>query len=154
MADEKTDVFAFGVVLWELLTQEKPHFGFKSHQVQADARDYWGYAWILAVAQAGVMDADTNYRFRPEREVTRADLADVLVRVRRLSVGHVDPLPAAPRFSDLAPSHLRYPAASEAVALGLLAALEQNTFQPERVVTGAEAMDAVERLSLVLAGAP
>lgn len=34
MADEKTDVFAFGVVLWELLTQEKPHFGFKSHQVQ------------------------------------------------------------------------------------------------------------------------
>ncbi|MDA1093687.1 MAG: tetratricopeptide repeat protein [Acidobacteria bacterium] len=122
--------------------------------IVADARDYWGYAWILAVAQAGVMDADTNYRFRPEREVTRADLADVLVRVRRLSVGHVDPLPAAPRFSDLAPSHLRYPAASEAVALGLLAALEQNTFQPARVVTGAEAMDAVERLSLVLAGAP
>ncbi len=34
MADEKTDVFAFGVVLWEILTQEKPHFGFKSHQVQ------------------------------------------------------------------------------------------------------------------------
>jgi hypothetical protein len=35
MADEKTDVFAFGVVLWELLTQEKPHFGFQSHQVQS-----------------------------------------------------------------------------------------------------------------------
>ena len=34
MADERTDVYAFGVVLWELLTQEKPHFGFKSHQVQ------------------------------------------------------------------------------------------------------------------------
>ncbi len=34
MADEKTDVFAFGVILWEIMTQEKPHFGFKSHQVQ------------------------------------------------------------------------------------------------------------------------
>ncbi len=34
MANEQTDVFAFGVVLWEILTQEKPHFGFKSQQVQ------------------------------------------------------------------------------------------------------------------------
>lgn len=34
MANEQTDIFAFGVVLWEILTQEKPHFGFKSQQVQ------------------------------------------------------------------------------------------------------------------------
>lgn len=122
--------------------------------IVADARDYWAYAWVLAVAQAGVMEADTNYRFRPERAVTRADLADVLVRVRRLAPGSGAALPSAPDFSDLAPSHLRYPAASEAVALGMLPALERNTFQPGRAVPGAEAMDAVERLTALLDGAP
>jgi tetratricopeptide (TPR) repeat protein len=118
--------------------------------IVADARDYWAYAWVLAVAQSGVMEADTNYRFRPERAVTRADLADVLVRVRRLAAGSGAALPPAPSFSDLAPSHLRYPAASEAVALGMLPALERNTFQPGRAVPGTEALEAVERLTLLL----
>lgn len=123
--------------------------------IVADARDHWGYGWVLAVAQAGVMLADTNYRFRPERPVTRAELADVLVRVRRLAGGDsAAPTTTRPRFSDLAPSHLRYAAAAEAVALGVLVPLERNTFQPGRAVPGAEAVGAVERLSGLLDGDP
>ncbi|MDE0831417.1 MAG: hypothetical protein OSB03_19685, partial [Vicinamibacterales bacterium] len=61
---------------------------------------------------------------------------------------------ARPRFSDLAPGHLRYAAASEAVALGVLAPLERNTFQPGRAVAGAEAVGAVDRLSRLLDGSP
>jgi hypothetical protein len=46
----------------------------------------------------------------------------------------------------LAPSHLSYPAAAEAVAVGVLQPLEQNMFQPERPVSGAEVMTAMGRL--------
>ena len=120
-----------------------------------DARDHWGYGWVLAVVQAGVMLADTNYRFRPERAVTRGEIAEVLVRVRRLAAGDSGALPTTrPRFSDLAPGHLRYAAASEAVALGVLAPLERDTFQPGRAVSGAEAVGAVDRLSRLLDGGP
>ncbi len=123
--------------------------------IVTDARDYWGYGWVIAAAQAGVMEADTNYRFQPEREVTRAELAEVLVRVRRLAGGPAETPPATlPSFSDLAPGHLRYAAASEAVALGVLTPLERNTFQPGRRVQGTEAVGAVDRLGQLLNGNP
>ena len=119
-----------------------------------DARDHWGYGWILAVARAGIMEPDTNYRFQPEQVVTRADLARVAVRVLHLPAGDAPSRPVAARisFSDLAADHLSYPAASEAVAAGVLQPLEQNTFQPGRPVSGAEVMTAIGRLGDLVGG--
>ena len=119
-----------------------------------DARDYWGYGWVIAVAQAGIMEADTNYRFQPERVVTRADLAQVVVRLLRLpAAGVASPSGAVrPSFSDLAPGHLSYPWASEAVAAGVLPSLEQNAFQPARSVSGPEVVTALGRLDCLVGG--
>ena len=119
-----------------------------------DARDHWGYGWILAVARAGIMEPDTNYRFQPEQVVTRADLARVAVRVLHLPAGDAPSPPVAARtsFSDLAPGHLSYPAAAEAVAAGVLPPLEQNMFQPGRPVSGAEVMTAIGRLGDLVGG--
>ena len=116
-----------------------------------DARDYSGYAWLLMVVQARVMEGDANYRFEPERNVTRAEFADVLMRIYGLGKTPVltDSLSSRPRFSDLAPSHLSFSAASEAVSLGILFPLERNTFQPGGQVTGADAIASVERLRLL-----
>ena len=50
------------------------------------------------------------------------------------------------KFSDLSPSHLAYPAASAAVASGVLTTAADNAFQPSRPVTGAEAIDAIAKL--------
>ena len=50
------------------------------------------------------------------------------------------------KFTDIAAGHLAYPAASTAVAAGLMVAAPDGSFQPSRVVTGAEAIEAVERL--------
>jgi hypothetical protein len=55
------------------------------------------------------------------------------------------------RFSDLSSGHLAYPAASAAVAAGVLPAGPGNSFQPSRPVTGAEAIDAVNKIE-ALAG--
>ena len=119
-----------------------------------DARDHWGYGWILAVARAGIMEPDTNYRFQPEQVVTRADLARVAVRVLHLPAGDAPSPPVAARtsFSDLAPGHLSYPAAAEAVAAGVLPPLDQNMFQPGRPVSGAEVMTAIGRLGDLVGG--
>ena len=119
-----------------------------------DARDHWGLEWVLAVAQAGIMEADTNYRFQPERVVTRAELARVAVRLLQLPAVETASPSVARRanFSDLAPGHLSYPAASEAVAAGVLQSLEQNTFQPGRPVSGAEVMTALRRLGALVGG--
>ncbi len=111
-----------------------------------DARDHWAYGWMIDVAQAGIMPTDVNYRFQPERVVRRAELAHILVGMLRAA--GVEPVsPAALPFSDLAPGHLDYPAASEVVAAGLLSPLPQNMFQPDLAVAGGEAMAALSRLA-------
>ena len=111
-----------------------------------DARDHWAYGWMIDVAQAGIMPADVNYRFLPDRVVSRAELARILVRMLRgAGVEPVSPA-ALPRFSDLDPGHLDYPAASEVVAAGLLPPASGNAFQPGLPVTGDEALAALSRL--------
>lgn len=117
-----------------------------------DGRDYSGYAWLVAVVQARVMEGDANYRFEPERNVTRAEFADVLMRVYGLGKASVatDPPSSQVRFSDLAPSHLSFSTASEAVSLGLLFPRERNTFRPGGQVTGVDAIASIERLRLLL----
>jgi hypothetical protein len=50
------------------------------------------------------------------------------------------------KFSDLSPTHLAYPAASVAVAAGVLKTGAENNFQPNKPVSGAEALDAIASL--------
>ena len=118
-----------------------------------DARDHWGYEWVLAVARAGVMETDTNYRFEPDRLVTRAELAQVAEQVLRLPAGEAPAVAEGQTsFSDLAPDNLNYPAASVAVAAGVLQPLEENRFQPGRQVSGVEVMAAIDRLHALVGG--
>jgi len=53
----------------------------------------------------------------------------------------------------LSARHVAYPAASAAVAAGVLATGPNNTFQPSKPVTGAEAIDAISKLE-ALTGRP
>ncbi|HVZ19517.1 MAG TPA: S-layer homology domain-containing protein, partial [Vicinamibacterales bacterium] len=50
------------------------------------------------------------------------------------------------KFSDLGPTHLAYPAASMVVAAGVMHTGPNNSFQPSKVVTGADAVAAVSRV--------
>ena len=84
----------------------------------------------------------------------RVDLAQavarLLARVEAQNPGRTKAWqPARLKFSDLSPSHLAYPAASIAVAAGVLATGDNNAFQPSKVVTGAEAIDAIEKIGAI-----
>ena len=121
-----------------------------------DVRSHWAATWILAVARAGVIEPYPNHAFQPRTLVRRIDLAQAVARLLpRASAGDAARLrtwqAARLRFSDLPASHLAYPAASTAVASGVLGVEPDNAFQPSRPVTGAEAIEAITRIE-ALAG--
>jgi tetratricopeptide (TPR) repeat protein len=117
-----------------------------------DTRDHWANQRIVAVAQAGVMGVDGGHRFEPERQVRRGDLADVVGDVLDLIAG-IDPegerrwSGVRRRFQDMSQGHLSYESAARAVAAGVLSTADSDRFEPTRPVSGAEALDAVERLA-------
>ncbi len=118
--------------------------------VITDLRSHWAEAWILDVARAGIMEPFANHTFQPRAVVRRAEMAQIVTRLLSRAA-----LPAAQvtawqdarlRFPDVQPGHVAYPAASFAVASGILAAAPDGSFQPSRVVTGEEAQAAIDRL--------
>jgi tetratricopeptide (TPR) repeat protein len=115
-----------------------------------DVRNNWAAIWIMSVARAGIMEPFANHAFQPRTIVRRTDLAQAVARILALPrVAAQNPArvktweSARLKFSDLSPSHLAYPAASTAVAAGVMMIAGGNTFQPSRAVTGAEAIDAM-----------
>jgi tetratricopeptide (TPR) repeat protein len=116
-----------------------------------DTRMNWAAPWIMAVTRAGVMEPFPNHTFQPNAPVRRDDLAGAVSHVLTLIAAEKPRLAARwrdprPKFSDLSPAHLSYPAAARSVSAGVLMTFEGDAFQLSRTVTGAEALDAVSKL--------
>jgi tetratricopeptide (TPR) repeat protein len=116
-----------------------------------DVRNHWAATWIMAVTRAGIMEPFANHAFQPRTAVRRTDLAQAVARLlARIAVQNPARAKAWEsarlKFSDLSASHLAYPAVSAAVAAGVMKTTGENSFQPSRVVTGAEAIAAIERI--------
>lgn len=143
-----------GVRLAELL--DDAAFGAPT-PILTDTRDHWASPWIVEAARAGVMGIGAGNRFEPERIVRRGDLADVVAAALVL-IADFDPdaarrwQTARVEFSDMNPGHLNYESATRAIAAGVLRVDGDRRFDPIRPVSGAEAVDAVERLAQLAAG--
>jgi tetratricopeptide (TPR) repeat protein len=119
--------------------------------VITDIRTFWGEPWVLAVVRAGVMEPLPNHTFQPQAAVRRVEFAQVinrlLARVAAIAPARANAWrDARGRFNDLAPGHIAYPAASAAVASGVLTTAGDGNFEPSRIVTGAEAIESITRL--------
>jgi hypothetical protein len=112
----------------------------------------------MAVARAGVMEPFASHAFQPRTVVRRSDLAQAVARLLT-RIAATNPAQAKAwesargKFGDLGPGHLAYPAASAAVAAGVMKNGPDNAFQPSRPVSGAEALEAIAKLE-ALAGLP
>jgi tetratricopeptide (TPR) repeat protein len=127
--------------------------------VVTDVRNHWANSWIMGVARAGIMDAYDNHTFQPRALVRRADLALAMSRLlQRVAAASPDQgrswESARLKFSDLSAGHLAYPAASMAVAAGVMRTGPEDAFQPSQVVNGAEAVAAVARIEQLSGGQP
>jgi tetratricopeptide (TPR) repeat protein len=122
-----------------------------------DIANHWASSWIVTVARAGVMEPYANHAFQPRSIVRRVDLAQV---VNRLLMKVVEAAPNQPhpwqsarlKFADLAPGHLAYLAASAAVASGVLSTGPNGSFQPGRLVSGQDAIEALDRVGSLARG--
>ena len=120
--------------------------------VVTDIRNHWAGTWIVPVVNAGVMRAFDNHTFLPREIVERAEFAETVERL----IADLAPQErirewraAAVRFSDVPTGHQAYQAASLAVASGVLPPGGDDSFQPSRPVSGAEAAEAIERLRMM-----
>jgi len=149
----RADLAALIGVRLEPLLQDGQH---REAVLITDLSSTWAATWIAAVARAGIMEPYANHAFQPRAVVRRTDLAQA---ISRLLARVASANGAAGRswssarleFADLSPAHLAYPAASEAVAAGVMQMGPDKTFQPSRPVTGGEATTAIDRLE-TLAG--
>ena len=118
--------------------------------VATDVGAHWAAAWINAVARAGVMEPFENHTFQPNGRVRRGDLAAAVSRLLALAAASRaelrQRLGERPAIADMAPTHLSYPAVAAAVAAGVLPLLEGDRFQVGRAVSGAEALEAIDRV--------
>jgi hypothetical protein len=149
----RADLAALIAVRLAALLQSAP---VRDVGVLTDIRGNWAERYIGPVAHAGVVEAFPNHTFQPRTLLRRVDLAQATARLLTL-VASAQPsraqawVGARGRFSDMNTGHLAYPAASMAVAAGVMQTTADGAFQPTRVVTGAEAAAAIERIR-VLAG--
>jgi tetratricopeptide (TPR) repeat protein len=141
-----------GVRLQRLVAAARP----RDVGVMTDIRGYWAEPWILQVARAGAMNPFENHTFQPRSVVRRVDLAQAATRLLA-QIAAAAPAEgrrwqnARGRFPDLTTTHVAYPAASTAIAAGVMLAADDGAFQPSRPVSGAEATDAIVRI-LALSG--
>jgi tetratricopeptide (TPR) repeat protein len=123
--------------------------------VMTDVRGHWAESWITQVARAGVLEPFPNHTFQPWTQVRRADLATAVSRLIALMASSNPSLrlhlTARPAIADMPAGHLNYPAASVAVASGVMPLLDGNRFQVARNVTGAEAVAVIDRLRALAA---
>jgi tetratricopeptide (TPR) repeat protein len=121
--------------------------------VITDLRGHWARPWIVVAVRSGVVDAYPNHTYQPAASVTRSDLAQAASRTLSLLTVQGDQRAAewkaaAPAFTDLPREHPSYPAVAQAVASGVMTALN-GTVEPTRPVTGQELLDAVSRLQRI-----
>jgi len=118
--------------------------------VLTDTRGHWAAPWVLRVVRAGIMDAYPNHTFGPMASVRRLEVARVVRRTLDLAALRRPALAdrwrtARPAIGDVPFAHLGYPAASVAVASGVMR-LQDGNFGPAQPVSGVEAIAIVDRL--------
>lgn len=125
-------------------------------------KDAQGHVYASEIAAAAALRirglAPTpSGEFRPERAVRRADLAvvmdDVLARVTGEALGPRRFLTGPSPFADVDEEYFAYTAIVVCATRGLMAADAEGRFHKERVVGGAEAVEALARLRRLVANA-
>lgn len=128
--------------------------------LMTDVRGHWAQRWILDVARAGVMEVFPNHTFQPAGAVRRADLARVTglvyARARAADPGAAARWRGAIKvdITDLAAGNTVREAADLAVSAGVMGLDPGGAFSATRVVSGAEATTAIDRMATLVGARP
>jgi hypothetical protein len=107
----------------------------------ADAAGHWGKSAINDMGSRMVIEGVGADRFEPERDITRAEFAAILVKGLGL---RLNPYQSAP-FSDVAQKDWYAQVVQTAYDFKLIAGYEDGTFRPEEKITRQEAMSIIAK---------
>jgi hypothetical protein len=134
-----------------LFVKLRPLFGDVSRRVDViitDIGDSWARQAIRDVVAARILDVYPNHTFQPEALVRRADLAVAFANaMRALAPGDTPDRAPNVAIADVPPDHLNYAPVALSVSLGLLTTDRSGEFEPQRFVTGSEAVAAADVLA-------
>jgi hypothetical protein len=104
----------------------------------SDIKDNWAKAYIAALTEAGVVSGFPDGTFRPSKDITRAEMTEILIRALKLG-DKMDSLeqPEA-SFIDVSQDHWAFRSIEIANALGVLPVHFGVVFEPELPATRAE----------------
>jgi len=104
----------------------------------ADITNHWAQAFIAALADRGLISGFPDGSFQPDRPLTRAQFAALLVR-------SVDRPPVrSPRsFRDVAANHWARAAIQQAWERGLLSGYPDGSFRPDATIVRADVLVAL-----------
>lgn len=103
-----------------------------------DIRNNWAKAYITALSESGIVSGYPDGTFKPERHITRAEMATMLVRVVKLG-DKMDSLEQPePSFGDVGPEHWAFRSIETANTLGILPVHFGVVFEPNVATTRAE----------------
>jgi Tfp pilus assembly protein PilF len=116
-----------------------------------DIATSWAARFILQTTSLGLLDVYENHTFYPQKAVNRAELAQALARLIDFLKGLGRPLvPQLPRnriqIADLPPDNFYREDILQVVAYQVMELSPQRAFRPEAVVSGAEAVRALDLL--------
>ncbi len=107
----------------------------------ADAAGHWGQSAINDMGSRMVIEGVGADRFEPERDITRAEFAAILVKGLGLRLNAYQSAP----FSDVAQKDWYAQVVQTAYDYKLIAGYEDGTFRPEEKITRQEAMNIIAK---------
>jgi endoglucanase len=101
---------------------------------------HWAFPYIKAVTAAGIFNGLPGGFFKPDREITRAELAKVITIAFKISQQNTDV-----NFRDVSRQHWASRFISSAVAVKLVNGFPDGTFRPDLPSSRGETFDIVYR---------
>ena len=108
-----------------------------------DVSGHWSESYVESMANKLIVEGYDDSTFGPDRQITRAEFATLIVR----ALGLISKKAAAADFSDVSSSDWFTNAVSLAVDAGIVNGYEDGTFQPNKVITREELAAMVVRAS-------
>ena len=111
----------------------------------SDAKGHWAASWIKDVMDKGIMEAMPDHTFQPDHKITRAEYAQMLLRVLVL-VSNDESLytkhfgEESSMFPDIRSDHFAYNALAVCATRGILKAEMNGEIGFNKSVSGAEAL--------------
>lgn len=109
-----------------------------------DISTSWASRFILKTTSIGLLDVFPNHTFRPEKIVTRAELAETLIRLLKFlekkGYRFIHQIPAEKiELNDVSPENYYYQPIKLIVSYQIMDLTAENKFRPEHPVSGEEA---------------